>query len=295
MKPNFLQTFLLTVDTGSMAEAARRQNISPATAAQQIASLENEIGAELVTRVGKTVRPTEAGFRILEQARLLIQEVAKLKALANLGEISGELRLGAVNTALSSIIPKVIQQLVGAYPSLRFHITSALSSELFDHVQSGEIDVAVCLHPQFELPKTMAWQLLREESLVLIAPAECAGRDAHELLRSEPFIRYDRKQWGGQQVDRYLKEINISPHERIELSHLAAIATLVSEGLGVALVADTVMPTSIAAKIARIPLPISTRPRQLGLLWQRASIHEKLINVFVDQAKVVCGRKTRST
>lgn len=291
MRPNFLQTFLLTVDTGSMAEAARRQNISPATAAQQISSLENEIGVELVHRVGKAVRPTEAGFRILEQARVLLQEFARLKALANLGEICGELRLGAVNTALSSIVPKVIQHLAGAYPSLRFHITSALSAELFDHVQSGEIDIAVCLHPQFDLPKTMAWQLLREESLVLIALAEFAGRDAHELLRSEPFIRYDRKQWGGQQVDRYLKEINISPHERIELSHLTAIATMVSEGLGVALVPDTVMPTSIAARVVRVPLPINTKPRQLGLLWQHSSIHEKLIGVFVDQAKVEAGRQ----
>lgn len=291
MRPNFLHTFLLTVDTGSMAEAARRLNISPATAAQQISSLEAEIGVELVTRVGKTVRPTEAGYRILDQSRLLIHEIAKLKAIANLGEVSGELKLGSVNTALESLVPNVISQLVYAYPDLKFHITSALSSELFDAVQRQDIDVAVCLHPQFELPKSLIWQLLREEKMILIAPIEMADRESHELLRSEPFIRYDRKQWGGQQVDHYLKEANILPRERIELSHLAAIATLVSQGLGVALVPNTVMPISITSRIARIKLPLDTKPRQLGLIWQRSSIHAKLINIFADQAKAFCRSK----
>ena len=287
MKTDFLQAFLMTVDTGSMAEASRRLNITAAAVAQQIRSLESEIGVELVTRVGKTVRPTEAGHRIIERARTLLHDTANLKALANLGEVSGELRLGSINTAVESLVPEVVAQLIGIYPDLKFHIKPALSSELFNEVQSGDIDAAVCLHPLFALPKTLVWQQLREEKLIALVPLELAGREPHELLETMPFIRFDRKQWGGQQVDHYLRIANIVPKERIELSHLSAIATLVGRGVGVALVPDTVMPTSITARIARLPLPLATRPRQLGILWQRSSIHGKLINLFVNQAKIV--------
>ena len=124
--------------------------------------------------------------------------------------------------------------------------------------------------------------------MIALAPLELAGRDPHELLRTMPFIRFDRKQWGGQQVDNYLRITNIAPRERIELSHLTAIATLVGRGVGVALVPDTVMPTTITARIVRLQLPVATRPRQLGILWQRSSIHGKLINLFVNQATILC-------
>jgi DNA-binding transcriptional LysR family regulator len=291
MKSNFLQTFLLTADSGSMAEAARKLNISPATVAQQIGSLETELGIKLVTRVGKAVRPTEAGYRVLDQSRRLLQELDKIKALANFGEINGQLRLGSINTALVSLMPQVLRQLLRTYPGLTFHITSALSSELFNAVGHGEVDAAIVLYPQFELPKTLAWRLLREEKMILIAPQEFADQEPHELLLTKPFIRYDRKQWGGQQVACYLKKADIVPREYIELSHLAAIANLVSQGLGVALVPDTVMSPSITSRIARMKLPLDTRPRRLGVLWQRSSMREKLIKIFVDQAVSFCNSK----
>src|SRR3954452_11227241 len=135
MKTSFLEAYLLTVDTGSMAEAARRLNITPAAVALQIRALEKELGVPLVTRIGKTVRATEPGHRVLESCRTLLRDAANLKALANQGEMSGELRLGAVNTALNSLLPDVLAQLIDAYPNLKFHIRSALSSELFDAVQ----------------------------------------------------------------------------------------------------------------------------------------------------------------
>lgn len=267
-----------------MAEASRRLNITAAAVAQQIKSLEGEIGVELVTRVGKTVRPTEAGYRILERSRSLLNEARNLKALANLGEVCGELRLGSINTAVESLVPEVIAQLVSTYPDIKFHIKTAQSSELFDAVQRGDLDAAVCLHPQFSLPKTLIWQQLRVEKLIAIVPKELADYEPHELLQTLPFIRFDRKQWGGQLVELYLQKAGIIPRERVEISDLSAIAMLVGRGLGVALVPDTVMPLSAMVRLTRLPLPIDTEPRQLGILWQRSSIHEKLIDLFVHQA-----------
>jgi len=45
-----------------------------------------------------------------------------------------------------------------------------------------------------------------------------AGRDPHELLATEPLIRYDRQQWGGRQADQYLRVAGIVPRERFELN-----------------------------------------------------------------------------
>ena len=90
-----------------------------------------------------------------------------------------------------------------------------------------EIDAAICLHPEFAVPKSMAWKLLRAEPLVVLAPSHMAHEDPLDLIRREPFVRYDRSLGGGKQADRYLRKRGIAPNERFELSSLLAIALMV--------------------------------------------------------------------
>ena len=66
MDTHFLTTFVMVVDRGSMAAAARLLNITPAAVAKQIHALERELGTPLIARSGRTVSVTEAGTRILE-------------------------------------------------------------------------------------------------------------------------------------------------------------------------------------------------------------------------------------
>lgn len=76
MDTAFLANLLLVVDTGSMAEAARR------------------VGVTLFVRSGRMVIPTEAGHRVIERARGLVADFADLRAHALEGEVTGELRIG---------------------------------------------------------------------------------------------------------------------------------------------------------------------------------------------------------
>ena len=53
MDIHFLGNLLLVVDTGSMAEAARRVGVTPAAIAQQVQALERELGVPLLVRAGR--------------------------------------------------------------------------------------------------------------------------------------------------------------------------------------------------------------------------------------------------
>src|SRR6476619_6696212 len=70
MDTRFVETFLMAVDNGSIAEAARRLNLTPAAVAKRIRILESEIGTVLFARSGRTIRPTEAGVAIVERSLL---------------------------------------------------------------------------------------------------------------------------------------------------------------------------------------------------------------------------------
>jgi len=286
----YLNTFLLVADTGSMSEAARRLDLTPAAVAQQVRVLERELEAALVARSGRTVVPTEAGHRLIERSRMLVREFGNLKALINEDAATGELRLGTINTALHTLLPEVLAGFVKHYPQVRVIIRSLLSAELYDAVQRGDLDAAICLHPPFVLPKTLAWEQLREEPLMVLAPARWAKRDPHDLLRHQPFIRYDRDLGGGKQADRYLRKAGIAPHERFEVSSLAAIAMLVDRGLGVSLTPDAATPWWPGLRVAKIALPNETERRRFGVIWQRASVRARLIHELVAQALRVVER-----
>ena len=280
----FLNTFVAVVDQGSMAAAARLLNITAAAVAQQIHTLEREIGVPLIARAGRTVSVTEPGSRILQRARALLRDVADLRTVANDDETSGELRLGAGTNALTGLLPDILARMVERFPQIKVFIKPGYSPELYRAVESGEIDAAIVLQAPFTLPKTCDWELLREEPLIVLAPLHMAGRDPHQLLASEPLIRYDRQQWGGRQADQYLRLAGIVPRERFELNALNAIAVMVDRGLGVSLVPDWARPWPEGLKLARIALPRGFEPRRVGVVWSRATIRIRLVTVFVQES-----------
>ena len=281
MDTQFLKTFVAVADHGSMAAAARGLDLTSAAVAQQLRTLEREFGVPLIARVGRTVRMTEQGAQILQRARVLLRDVADLRSIANETTVSGELRLGACPTALAGMLPDILARMVGKFPEIKVFIEPGYSAALYRAVEGGDLDAAMVLQAPFALPKTCDWQLLREEPLIVLAPQHMADRDPHELLANEPLIRYDRNQWGGRQADEYLRKVGITPHERFEVNALNAIAVMVDRGLGVSLVPDWARPWPEGVRLARLPLPLESVPRRIGVIWSRATVRLRLVTALL--------------
>jgi DNA-binding transcriptional LysR family regulator len=291
METNYLRTFTVVLESGSMSEAARRLDLTPAAVAQQMRVLERDFGVPLLRRSGRTVRPTEGGHRLADRARVLLGELSTMRTVVGDGEGVLDLTVGATNTMLNGPLPMVLEALVQEHPTARIVVRTGLTAELYDEVLQGRLDVAMCLHPAFVLPKTLHWLLLREERLVVLAPQAWAHRDPHELLRDEALIRYDRRLGGGQAAERYLRRAGIVPRERFEISSLAAIAMLVGRGVGVSIAPDAATAWWPTLPVARLPLPQSSQARQFGMVWPRTSPRTRAIEVLVDHARRVMAAK----
>ena len=285
METHFLTTFVMVVDRGSMAAAARLLNVTPAAVAKQFRALERELGTPIIARAGRTVTVTEAGTRILERARGLIRDASDLRTVAKDNATSGELLLGAGTNALTGILPDILVRMVERFPAINVFIKPGYSPELYRAVESGELDAAIVLQAPYTLPKTLSWLVLREEPLVVLAPQSLAGHDPHELLATQPFIRYDRNQWGGRQVEQYLHLVGIEPRERFEMNALNAIAVMVDRGLGVSLVPDWARPWPEGLRVVRIPLPQPFEPRRIGVIWTRSTIRIRIVKAFLEEAQ----------
>lgn len=281
MDVRFLESFVAVAECGSIAEAARRLNLTPAAVAQRLRTLEQELGQSLVSRVGRTVRPTASGLAVLRHAQPLIEGVRDLKAIAANDLPAGQLRLGATASALTGLVPDIVARLSELYPRIELFIQPGASVNLYHAVLAGELDASIIVRPQFPVPKSAGWLTLRDEPLVLIAPVGMHLDDPHSVIRQQPFIRYDRNQWGGQIVDRYLRRNDLKVREWMELDALDAIAALVDRGLGVAIVPDWAPPWPAGLALQKVLLHADAI-RQTGVLWSRSGPRIAAVRAFVE-------------
>ncbi len=289
MDTRYLQSFVTVTESGSFAQAARRLDLTPTAVAARIKALEETLGLSLIKRAGRSVRPTEAGVRILERARALLRDARDLAALAEDGATYGELRLGVFVSAMTSVLPPVLKRVYDRHPSLSVFVMPGSSIELCRGVEAGDLDAAIVVEPQYAMGKAVRWQGIMDEPLVVVAPAAMEKRDAHELLRTQPFIRYDRSVLGGQLADRYLRDHGIVPHQRLEMDSLLGVAALVDQGLGVALLPDWSSLWSSRYALTRIPWPGRAPVRRVGLVWQARGARRALADSFLEQARAVFG------
>lgn len=284
METQFVDTFVMIAECGSMAEAARRLNVTPTALAQRVRALERELGVTLFTRSGRFVRMTESGARLLVRARRFQQEVRELKAAASADGFPGGLRIGAIRTALANLMPELLRGIAQRYPRLDAAIEIGASHDLYHLVAGGNVHAALMVEPPFRIPKSFTWHPMRVEPLVLLAPAAWAHQAPDTLLREAPLIRYDRRTWGGLLADQYLRQRGVQPQERFELDSPDGIQLLVGLELGVSLVPDCFRPDALAGTVAKLSLPGHPPARRLGMLWPVGSPYGRLFDMVLGPA-----------
>src|SRR5437660_8481467 len=134
---------------GSIARAACRLFRTPSALTRQRQRLEAAFGAELLDRSVKPPRLNSLGSRVLEQARDLLQRTEALKSLASRdAEPHGLLRIGLAHPLAEGTLIEPIRALTEKYTKVRLQILSERTSELFNRLLAGELDVAVVPFPE---------------------------------------------------------------------------------------------------------------------------------------------------
>src|SRR5262249_34277584 len=159
-------------------------------------------------------------------------------------------------------LPDILKSMLEKYPQIEVYILRGRAPDIYARVLNGDLDAAIINRPPFAIPKPCGWHVLREEPLIVLAPASLSGRDPHAILAMEPFIRFHRDSWTGRLIDRYLRQNGIRPKERFELDGQEAIAMMVDRGLGVSLVPDWLSSWAEGLSVRKIPISDRSFTRQ---------------------------------
>src|SRR5437764_1158524 len=145
-----LKVLAEVVSRGSFSAAAEALCYTQSAVSQAVARLEAEMGAELVVRDRRGVRPTAAGATLLEHAELIFAQIdsAEAELAAVLGVRGGRLRAASFPSAGSTLMPLAIATFRASHPDVALTLAEGEPEEIGPRLRAGEIDLALL----FEFP-----------------------------------------------------------------------------------------------------------------------------------------------
>lgn len=273
-----LRYFLAVAEELHFGRAAQRLHMTQPPLSQAILALEEALGAPLFTRSRRGVGLAPAGCALLPEARRLLAAASQLPELARraaAGE-AGRLTLAFVSSADYSVLPPFLRAYRAAFPEVRISLREATSDLQLDALLHGRVDAGLLIAPLSERARReLDYQAVLAEPLMLAAPAgldALAGKGPVRLaaLPPLPLIIFPRA-IAPALYDAILAVFDaaaIAPEIGQEAIQMQTIVGLVSAGMGIALVPQSVsnlMRPGVEYRALADPTPLV----ETGLAWRR--------------------------
>jgi DNA-binding transcriptional LysR family regulator len=172
-----LRHLIAAVDCGNLLKAADECNISQSGLSRSIGSLEDRLGVQLLYRKSKGVEPTVYGDKVLQRARLIVNEVARcsedIRAIKTC-EV-GEIAFGVTQNYGYYLLPQVLADLNSTLPGIRVTVRTGGFLDLVDQLKIGAIDFVFGLLGPIEEGGDIAVERIRQHYSRVI------GRNTHPL------------------------------------------------------------------------------------------------------------------
>ncbi|HEX3804277.1 MAG TPA: LysR family transcriptional regulator [Solirubrobacteraceae bacterium] len=265
-----LEHFVAVAEDESFTRAARRLGYVQSALSVSIQSLERELSLRLFERTTHRVRLTEAGRALLPSARATIAAAGGFRdeAAAVNGVLRGRLRIGLMQSFNVLNVPRLLGRFHREHPDVELTVRPAVggSATLLSAVATGELDLAFIAVA--EPPTGLRMLPLIQEPLQLVASEGEAlplQRSVKlEQLAETSFVDFPIG-WGIRTVvDQAFAQLGLQRRIGIEVADVTTFLQLVREGLGVALLPDSLMTAD--------PHGLRTHPITPTLSWDVAVV-----------------------
>ena len=292
MNLDALRTLVAIAEYGSFAAAARALDLSQSAVSTQIKSLEAEFKAELFDRSKRPPALNEAGQSVVAKARDLIASYEAIQTELTSGDaVEGRLRLGAVGSTLTGLMPAVLTVIRSRYPNLHVEIVSGFSGDLLRQVSSRSLDAAVISDYDSSL-RDIRWRPFLRERLVIIAPPDARESSPKRLAQKYPFIRYSPNAPVGRVIDAAIRQSQFEVHETMRLDWIEAIEAMVHHGHGISIVPERRFERDALFALKRINFGATPYHRTLGIIEPASSRKGKLTEVLFNELMALVRKPT---
>jgi LysR family hydrogen peroxide-inducible transcriptional activator len=286
--------YLIALDTyRSVDQAAESCFVSQSVLRKQINKLEKELGVVLFERKipGKPIYPTPIGVLIIEQSRVILQEIRKIKdIIKDEDDIpSGELRVGIIPTLAQYLVPFFLGHYATNYPQVNLYIEELLTDDIISKLRSGSLDAGLCSTP-LKLEGIIEKPLFYERMMLYVSlDHPFFDRDKIKLneintedlwllqegntFRNQVMLLLDKKQSN--------EEINRQPFERSSIENLKLT---IEQQYGITILPELATLNLHSEQKKMVKRIISPKPvREISLVTHQSCLKFKLIDTLFKE------------
>lgn len=240
-----LVTFARIAEVQNFSKTAEQLGYSQSAVTMQIKQLEGELGAQLFERIGKQVKLTQAGERLLPYALEILAAVRQAKNIVREpGAISGRLRIGTCESFVNSILPPVMMEFCHLCPRVEVSTHTALVPDLFAMLRQNDVDLLYFLDQKMYFPE---WIKVSErpENIFFVASSHSplAGQRqiALERLLEQPLYLTEKGISYRYAMEQQLAEKGFELHPCWEVGNTDVITRFLLQNRGISFLPEYVV------------------------------------------------------
>lgn len=251
-----LEVFAKVAELGSFSRAAEVLFLTQPTISEHVRSLEEELGVQLLDRLGRGAMPTPAGRLLLSYAQRLITLAREAQQAIDQfqGRMRGELIVGGSTIPGEYVLPALIGQFKGKYPDISISLRIGSSRQVSEWVEEGGVEIGlVGARPP---SRALASRQLMADEMVIVVPADhpWAGRKHVALadVKAEPLIVRERGSGSREALVRALGEagLDLTAFRVVgEMGSTQAVKQAVRAGVGAAFLSKRAVEDECRAKL----------------------------------------------
>lgn len=267
-----IEAFLAVARTKNFTRAAEAFGLSQPALSALIMQFETELEIKLFDRTTRQVELTDAGRQFLPHAERIAQDV--IDALASLNETAalqkGYVRLCALPSLSSTLVPLVLADFKNDYPDIRIVVTEALAEPLLAEVMSGRSDFGVGVDIRDR--ENLRFQRIGSDELVVVCHIEHALADLAQVswkqLTQCDLIAMTDNTSVRRQIDAISRTQGIELNIVQEFSFMQTALGFVHQKLGVTILPSGVAQSLSLPSLVEIPLVGPSSIRAIGVLYR---------------------------
>jgi DNA-binding transcriptional LysR family regulator len=278
----------------NFGRAAERLNMSQPPLSHQIRLLEEELGVKLFERTKRHVQLTEAGIRLVEEARKVLAQVdraVKVTSKTSQGKI-GHLSVGMLWER--TIMVESLRILGGRYPDIHVDLHRLSGEEPVRGLMEGRLDIVFALATSHGEP-SLIYETLAWEPLIIGLPTghrlTAADRVPLRALAKEPNIMFQRDRNPGlhDEIIAVCRNAGFTLNAIHEVDSVYSGMALVAAGLGICLF------PSAAADVQRSGVVFrhleGRMPKTESVMMYRRVSPSNVLRVFLDIVRTLSKKK----
>jgi LysR family hydrogen peroxide-inducible transcriptional activator len=263
MELHQLRYFCAVAEAGSFSRAAEQSHVSQPSLSQQVMKLEDELGARLFDRLGRSVRLTETGQTFLPRARAVLRELeaARGDVAEQKDSVGGSVTIGVIPTVAPYFLPQRLTRFSRKFPQVRLTVVEEITPVLLDQVRASKVDLAILALPirghEFE-----TFPLLTERLFAALPPDDkLAKRRALSLkdLRAQPFLLLRDGHCFRDTAVAACDRVRLHPQIIFESGQFSSLLSMVGAGMGVSIVPEMAIDKRSRCRFVRIDDPAAAR------------------------------------